>query len=491
MTIKKISLSSLAIVLVCSFLIVSQVRAAVSVPTITRDLSVGATGSDVKALQQFLNSNGYLIANSGAGSKGKETNMFGYATKNALIKFQKANNISASGFFGEKTRAILSSLANKDATTTNTVITPVTNTLASENEALKKENTSLKELITSLQAQITSLTSKQKELENQINSLKKANNNVNNDGVGPRISSIVVSNEGDDDYVDVGDSIKITFNEAISPATIDSNLSAGSYVTGVTYSEVAGVSISSSGKVTVRNITSFDMGSVENSRNFTSKVALSSSGKVLTITITSGSDVKITGEGFSSANQLNGIIEDLSGNIMASVSNVCTPTGSFGGDIEETSDTDGEGPIISSITISDGGNDGYIDINDIIKINFDRAIDPASISSNLKNGGSISNVFPLENGGISVTSAGKIVVKGIVLFDMGSVRSAGDFVSKVALSSSGKILTITVTGGSTEITREAFSGGTQVTGSIKDLEGDKMDNISSVAPTGTFGGAND
>ena len=74
------------------------------------DLTVGSLGSEVKTLQQFLNAHGYTIATTGAGSVGNETTKFGPATKAALIKFQKANNITpASGYFGAKTRAVLNS----------------------------------------------------------------------------------------------------------------------------------------------------------------------------------------------------------------------------------------------------------------------------------------------------------------------------------------------------------------------------------------------
>lgn len=69
------------------------------------NLTVGSLGSEVKALQMFLNSHGYPVASSGPGSAGKETTKFGAATKAALIKFQKAKGITpAVGYFGEKTR---------------------------------------------------------------------------------------------------------------------------------------------------------------------------------------------------------------------------------------------------------------------------------------------------------------------------------------------------------------------------------------------------
>ena len=72
------------------------------------DLQNGSLGSEVKALQQFLNAHGYVIVNTGAGSPGNETTKFGPATKSALIKFQKANGITpASGYFGAKTRAAI------------------------------------------------------------------------------------------------------------------------------------------------------------------------------------------------------------------------------------------------------------------------------------------------------------------------------------------------------------------------------------------------
>lgn len=70
----------------------------------TRNLSLHATGKDVKALQQYLNTNGFLIAKTGAGSPGKENALFGTLTYKALVKFQKSLGWSGTGFFGPMTR---------------------------------------------------------------------------------------------------------------------------------------------------------------------------------------------------------------------------------------------------------------------------------------------------------------------------------------------------------------------------------------------------
>ncbi len=79
--------------------------------TFTRDLTVGSTGSDVKALQQFLNTHGAQVAASGAGSPGNETSYFGNLTRAAVAKYQAMVGISpAVGYFGPKTRAYVNSL---------------------------------------------------------------------------------------------------------------------------------------------------------------------------------------------------------------------------------------------------------------------------------------------------------------------------------------------------------------------------------------------
>lgn len=72
------------------------------------NLTLGSLGSEVKALQQFLNAHGFTVSTTGAGSSGNETTKFGGLTKAALIKYQKAKGITpAVGYFGAKTRAAI------------------------------------------------------------------------------------------------------------------------------------------------------------------------------------------------------------------------------------------------------------------------------------------------------------------------------------------------------------------------------------------------
>lgn len=59
--------------------------------TFTQNLKAGSTGGEVMWVQKFLNSHGFQVSASGAGSPGNETSTFGPATKAAVIKFQNAN----------------------------------------------------------------------------------------------------------------------------------------------------------------------------------------------------------------------------------------------------------------------------------------------------------------------------------------------------------------------------------------------------------------
>lgn len=90
-----------------------------------RHLQKGDKGEDVRLLQWVLNSeDDTKVSSSGAGSSGNENTTFGEKTKQAVIKYQKKNNLGTqyglftifSGAVDQKTQDAL----NKDATATST-----------------------------------------------------------------------------------------------------------------------------------------------------------------------------------------------------------------------------------------------------------------------------------------------------------------------------------------------------------------------------------
>jgi CSLREA domain-containing protein len=84
-----------------------------------KDLYSGMIDSDVLELQKCLNANGFILTASGAGSPGNETTKFGQLTREALIRFQKANNLNpADGYFGLATRNSLHCAKTEAASTT-------------------------------------------------------------------------------------------------------------------------------------------------------------------------------------------------------------------------------------------------------------------------------------------------------------------------------------------------------------------------------------
>ena len=97
----------------------SSIVPKVSTPTgvsavFTRGLGKGSSNSDVKRLQQLLNSDSdTLIAPSGVGSPGNETVYFGSLTEKAVQKFQmkygvvKSTSDAGYGYIGPKTRTKL------------------------------------------------------------------------------------------------------------------------------------------------------------------------------------------------------------------------------------------------------------------------------------------------------------------------------------------------------------------------------------------------
>jgi len=112
-----------------------------------QNLSVGAHGSSVISLQQFLISRNLLSSDSATG-------YFGSLTLSAVKAFQTQQNISPpSGFFGSSTRANANALASGNAS----VSTPPTTT----NGDVSAHIASLRAQIQQLQAQITALSTVQ------------------------------------------------------------------------------------------------------------------------------------------------------------------------------------------------------------------------------------------------------------------------------------------------------------------------------------------
>ena len=87
--------------------------------TFTRALTVGSQGEDVRALQKILNSDARTrITESGVGSPGKETTLFGTLTRRAVQKFQELYEIAHAGnagygLVGPATRAKLNALQTR------------------------------------------------------------------------------------------------------------------------------------------------------------------------------------------------------------------------------------------------------------------------------------------------------------------------------------------------------------------------------------------
>jgi hypothetical protein len=93
--------------------------AATTGSSFSRNLKVGMRGEDVKRLQIFLNTKGFIIAKTGAGSPGQETDYFGTLTAQAVSRFQEfyaaavlrpVGLTRGTGFVGESTRRFMQGL---------------------------------------------------------------------------------------------------------------------------------------------------------------------------------------------------------------------------------------------------------------------------------------------------------------------------------------------------------------------------------------------
>ena len=73
----------------------------------TQTLSFGSTHPEVQTLQQFLNKQGFLVAQTGPGSPGQETTYFGTATQRALKAYQQSRSIPQTGILDETTKTAI------------------------------------------------------------------------------------------------------------------------------------------------------------------------------------------------------------------------------------------------------------------------------------------------------------------------------------------------------------------------------------------------
>lgn len=97
--------------------------------TFTRTLRIGTRGEDVRQLQIFLNTNGFTVSATGAGSRGLETTYYGAKTAQAVTRFQEAYRAEiltpsrltrGTGTFGPSTMRKVNSMMGTTGTATTT-----------------------------------------------------------------------------------------------------------------------------------------------------------------------------------------------------------------------------------------------------------------------------------------------------------------------------------------------------------------------------------
>lgn len=87
--------------------------------SITSDLTVGSTGAQVVTLQSALVAQGHLVMPSGVAM-----GYFGPLTRDAVMKWQAANGVSATGYFGPLSRAKFGGSVVAGPTVPSTITTP-------------------------------------------------------------------------------------------------------------------------------------------------------------------------------------------------------------------------------------------------------------------------------------------------------------------------------------------------------------------------------
>lgn len=89
-------------------------------PLFSKNHQLYDRSEDIRSLQKFLNTHGFVIGQSGPGSPGNETSIFGLLTYRTLKDFQSAHGLPTTGFFGPLTRAVINSGGAIPASSQNT-----------------------------------------------------------------------------------------------------------------------------------------------------------------------------------------------------------------------------------------------------------------------------------------------------------------------------------------------------------------------------------
>lgn len=316
--------------------------------------------------------------------------------------------------------------------------------------------------------------------------LDEDNEDYDDDGEYPEIDKITISNSGGAGYIGAGDKITVNFSEAIDPKSVHSDLEVDDYVNSLENDITGSIHVFEDGVIEIKNIAKFDLGAVEDTEQFAVKMELSSSAKTLTLTILSGSDVRIEDEDFEDAEQIAGTIKDMTGNAMQADDDIGKPSGSFGGE----NVNDGIEPYITGIRVNNKGDEDYIDVDDEIKITFSEAIDPESVHEDLDEDKTVYDVDADDTGGVEVSRQGVLKVNGIASFFVGDVDDSGEFNVNLNLNSTGKILTVTLASGDDiALDDEDLDDAEQIGDTIEDKDGNDMEDDPNIKdPTGTFVG---
>jgi uncharacterized protein with GYD domain len=289
------------------------------------------------------------------------------------------------------------------------------------------------------------------------------------------ISYIKAYDDGFAGYVDVDDRIVITFSQAIHSSSMDG-------VNNVEFGETGGVYINNDGLLTVTDIVSFDIGTVQSSGEFEVGLSMDSNNKILTIVLTDGDPIKIISENFSDTTQFGGFIQDENQEITMETENIDIPNGTFGGDSIDSP------PYITAIEVENGNNSNYIDTGDKITLTFNEALDPDSINNELELDDYVRDVDDDDTGGVIISDNGTLTISDIAEFYVGDVDDDSEFEVKLSLNSIGNVLTITLQDGtSVEINYEDLDEAEQIGGTIEDEDGNKMEDDPRIDdPIGSF-----